>query len=544
MDTPNTNATGWGEPPFSFASKETICKDGSLTVIFVILFFATVFVTKQILYRRHQADLAKRNQKIHGIVKEYGEGGSLREWFAHEMEEIFIKPFIPTSLEDMITTLYICWFLFTITMAVTRFYKEQWANEAFAQHGPFNFMSWSIGCETMNITALSYTNKLPDLLPAANRPGLFRTFLKFKGRKRLTAADGQRALEKDYFEVIDWHFTIHLMFASVWLTVGFLQIVWTRTGWSMNKSIRRNAHRMFGRFAVLSFLVHMCGAILIVSRNPVKQVLPIVLFYWTDIADILIQAILGLRWAVVAKRIRESKKSNESIEGEDEDQKLEEELANDENYQSAKNMHQFRMVTVYLKSTFGSGAIRLMVWLMWLVGKFVSFETRIIIDRSTCQSFSKELGSDMVGQADKCMRPVFFNLALTDMLVLWLEWLFVCVLAQETKKVTAVDVNMIKIKLQQTVLACILYGVMIWFDNSWASTAIIFFAILTKFQALHELIAILITKPQVGGVNQRNRNSSVLRSSLMTIHGGEFEAEERFSDYPSEEPAPEHLHQD
>jgi len=202
------------------------------------------------------------------------------------------------------------------------------------------------------------------------------------------------------------------------------------------------------------------------------------------------------------------------------------------------------MVTVYLKSTFGSGAIRFVVWLMWLVGKFVPFETRIVIDRSVCQSLSKELGSDMMGQADKCMRPVFFNLALTDMLILWLEWLFVCVLAQETKKVTAVDVNRIKIKLQQTVLACIVYGVMIWFDNSWASTAIMLFAILTKFQAIHELIAILITKPKVGGVNRRSRNSSILRSSLMTIHGGEFEAEERFSDYPSEEPAPEHLHQE
>jgi hypothetical protein len=57
---------------------------------------------------------------------------------------------------------------------------------------------------------------------------------------------------------------------------------------------------------------------------------------------------------------------------------------------------------------------------------------RILIDRGVCQAESingyPELGiaPTQIGSAEHCWKSVFLNLATTDLLIIWLEWIFLC----------------------------------------------------------------------------------------------------------------------
>jgi len=53
-------------------------------------------------------------------------------------------------------------------------------------------------------------------------------------------------------------------------------------------------------------------------------------------------------------------------------------------------------------------------------------EWRILIDRSVCQERAIEDGYQM-GSAEHCWKSVFLNLATTDLLIVWLEWIFLCI---------------------------------------------------------------------------------------------------------------------
>lgn len=59
-----------------------------------------------------------------------------------------------------------------------------------------------------------------------------------------------------------------------------------------------------------------------------------------------------------------------------------------------------------------------------------SLDTRILIDRGACQALAIEGYKDweptITGSAEHCFKAVFLNLALTDTLILWLEWIFLC----------------------------------------------------------------------------------------------------------------------
>ena len=225
------NLIACGAPPLSFSSKEAICEEGSLPVIFVILFFSTIFAVKQLLYHQRK----RNNQKVKGIMAMEG-SDNLLGTIGHYVEEVFIKPFVPTSLEDMVTTIYFCYFFLTITMGVTRYYEKHWANDPLAQQGPFNLLSWIFGCEGVGIDGLVYTPTMPDLLKTTadgtKKQGLFQ-FLKNRVHKEVSV-DSPEDIEKNYFETIDLLFTLHLIMGTAWLTIGFLQIVSTRNGWSVS----------------------------------------------------------------------------------------------------------------------------------------------------------------------------------------------------------------------------------------------------------------------------------------------------------------------
>lgn len=234
------NLGACGAPQLSFSSREAICEQGSLSVLLVVIFFGTIFAFKQILYRerkRRLADASNGKSKIQGIMKDTQQDGSIFERFGHAVEEVVIKPFIPTSLESLITTVYICWFSFTITMGVTRFYEKRWSNDVFAQHGMFNFLSWAMGCATIDMKTVPYP-PMPEVDSSNRKDGILSTvFAAMKGKK-ISGDNAAHALEKGHVEMLDRYFTMHLAVGSLWLTVGFVQVVLARTGWSVSVFFR------------------------------------------------------------------------------------------------------------------------------------------------------------------------------------------------------------------------------------------------------------------------------------------------------------------
>jgi len=78
------------------------------------------------------------------------------------------------------------------------------------------------------------------------------------------------------------------------------------------------------------------------------------------------------------------------------------------------------MFNTYVRTTMGSGSIRIAAWALLLVGNFLSPETRVLLDRGACQSNAEH----ELGDATNCWRPVFLNMLFTDLIVIWLELLF------------------------------------------------------------------------------------------------------------------------
>ena len=108
----------------------------------------------------------------------------------------------------------------------------------------------------------------------------------------------------------------------------------------------------FGYFVALPFLFsHILMCFTMAQQNPVNQHYGIRLMYFADVLDAITLSISGVRNAIQARNTPDD----------DERRKTE-----------YKNLHKVKMAFVYIKTTFGSGAIRLTVWLLWLIGKFFS----------------------------------------------------------------------------------------------------------------------------------------------------------------------------
>ena len=244
-----------GDPPLSFDSLDGICNDGTLTIIFGILLFVTFFIIKTMVHQK-----TKMYQTIHteGLydTKDKHTGKPIENWF----EDFFLKPFIPSSLEHLFVVLYFLWFVITIPMAFTRYYEKLWAQVAMAQHGPLNLLSMAVGCGTLDMKSIQYTEPLlgDGDLEEKNRtvihPQNIIKFLSRKGRNRhreiTTSLD-----EHAHFEEVDWIFTMHLIFGILWLTIGFFQIFLIRKGWSVSCCLQKRyiAHASHVLYVVFSF---------------------------------------------------------------------------------------------------------------------------------------------------------------------------------------------------------------------------------------------------------------------------------------------------
>ena len=177
-----------------------------------------------------------------------------------------------------------------------------------------------------------------------------------------------------------------------------------------------------------------------VKRNPVKQKSIIIFAYSMSLVDsciLCIDAILAIR---KAKSMRSEKEK-----------------------EKWKSKHIIRICFCYFQSMFGSGFIRVTAWLLWITAKFLPWKYAIRIDRGLCQSNAACRGQQL-GSAEDCFIPVFLNLALTNLLILWTELVFVSVDSQ-LFKAEENDMKTHKAKVKTVVMVSIIFLPMLLFKS-------------------------------------------------------------------------------
>ena len=140
------------------------------------------------------------------------------------------------------------------------------------------------------------------------------------------------------------------------------------------------------------------------------------------------------------------------------------------------------------------------------------------------------LGSEFLGDADQCWEPVFLNLIVTDVLILWLEWIFLCVL-KEKDQVANIDENAIKVKFNKIFWMTLVYGIALHFDVAW--TGMIFYALFAKLKIIHDGVVTVNTRP-APGTELAAQESNYVRTVLVALHG-EFPHEDEDGDHQHQE---------
>lgn len=173
----------------------------------------------------------------------------------HFLNEYFILPWVPSTIEIFASIYFFLWFCLTITIGIARFYERKWTQEVFFQQGPFNYLSHALfNCSTVDMTLIDYTEEIDH--------------------------SSNQNPERQSPEELDPYFMKHLTFGILWLSVGFYHILNARQGWSSDPKTNRVAHRWFGRLVAMpSYLLHYYHAWKMVLRNPVNQK-PIIKFQY------------------------------------------------------------------------------------------------------------------------------------------------------------------------------------------------------------------------------------------------------------------------
>jgi aerobic-type carbon monoxide dehydrogenase small subunit (CoxS/CutS family) len=181
----------------------------------------------------------------------------------------------------------------------------------------------------------------------------------------------------------------------MWLTVGCFQIYFTPpTSWK--------AHRIFGRVAVVVLVGHIVMMAVMTYENPVNQHLIILVGYVGMICNVISNLWQGIKYArmtVAARREEEEKNSgvicrckkwvstmfsSQSARREEEEKnsgvicrckKWVSTMFSSKKQKSSETfaqLHKMCMFNVYVRSTMGSGSIRIAAWALLLVGHFLS----------------------------------------------------------------------------------------------------------------------------------------------------------------------------
>jgi len=352
--------------------------DGTLSVIIAFIFLVVVFIICHLIYRGTQRENAierKRRgwQLGKGLLNPHREA-----CLFGRIEKIFVDPFVPASLENFVLFIFFLWFVFTITMGITRYYRKIWAVEMMGQHGIFNYISFLFfGCKGKDLTTVIYTHPIPEHSPFISDPQSTQT----------------RDVDVDSFIMF------HITAAMAWLFLGFIQIYLAKDGWSSNPVEQNKVHRVFGCFAILGLIAHVFFATRIAYHDPMNQIQLIQINYLGMCVEVTVLCYYGIMYAVAARNEQDKGKKH-----------------------YLKRMHRYRMVTCWIQGIFGSGAIRVTFWFLWMVGHFFSPVWRARIDRGTCQTASVDRGEPL-GSAESCWVPVFLNLSLTNLTNTWLIWI-------------------------------------------------------------------------------------------------------------------------
>mmetsp|Transcript_34767 Transcript_34767/g.75107 ORF Transcript_34767/g.75107 Transcript_34767/m.75107 type:complete len:488 (-) Transcript_34767:82-1545(-) len=353
--------------------------DGTLSVIIAFIFLVVVFIICHLIYRGTQRENAierKRRawQLGKGLLNPHREVGLLGL-----IEKIFVDPFVPASLENFVLFIFFLWFVFTITMGITRYYRKIWAVEMMGQHGIFNYISFLFfGCKGKDLTTVIYTHPIPEHSPFISDP----------------QSTQKRDVDVDSFIMF------HITAAMAWLFLGFIQIYLAKDGWSSNPVEQNKVHRVFGCFAILGLIAHVFFATRIAYHDPMNQIQLIQINYLGMCVEVTVLCYYGIMYAVAARNEQDKGKKH-----------------------YLKRMHRYRMVTCWIQGIFGSGAIRVTFWFLWMVGHFFSPVWRARIDRGACQSASRPERGQQLGSAESCWVPVALNLSLTNLLTTWLIWI-------------------------------------------------------------------------------------------------------------------------
>lgn len=116
-----------------------------------------------------------------------------------------------------------------------------------------------------------------------------------------------------------------------------------------DKDARHRAHRKFGKcVAVPAMFCHIFMAIAMVVKNPVRQSIFIQIMYLSFIVTGFTRPLKGLKYAREARALGEGSPERNMTLG----------------------RHKVAMARNYVWTTFGSGAIRLTSWVLWVIGKF------------------------------------------------------------------------------------------------------------------------------------------------------------------------------
>lgn len=451
---------------FNDFTVQGMCKQGSLTFIVAFGIFLLLFIVRQILhYLTTTAQAEQQRRGGYGLAQPEREGlekvfhprNETNSIMLHVANKYLVLPFVPVSLKSLIMMLYLAWVAMTIPMATTRYYKKLWANEVMAQQGPLNVIADMLGCEGVDIMAIPYTKQINDTSPFQNP---------------------KHPPERNSPEELDPYFAWHLAFGIVWLTFGFVQIFNARGGWSPVREVSGKAHRIFGKFfAIPAFCCHMYCAYKMIVRNPVNQNVAVVTQYWATLIDSCLLCINGV-WCISKARSSHSKKEKDSWQ----------------------NKHILRMGMCYFESVFGSGSIRLTAWALWLFAKFWPHKLAMRIDRGICQSYA-ECRGQQVGSAQSCFIPVFLNLALTDILILWIEFLFIS-LPETDFAIDESDLKVFKQKTKAIITAGMMFLPMLLFEqlDNFTYPLLFVYALFGRVESIWIFIGYKFPAEKRGGV--------------------------------------------
>mmetsp|Transcript_12843 Transcript_12843/g.19368 ORF Transcript_12843/g.19368 Transcript_12843/m.19368 type:complete len:518 (+) Transcript_12843:49-1602(+) len=405
-------------PALNLTSWDDMCTEGGITFIIFLTIFALYMMKRLCLAK--DWDRTVTSPFYSKSVEQ--DQTSFFPRVLEKIEDIFILPFVPKELDSFVMWIFFWFFITTIPMATTRYYKKTWDSDVFALQGPFNLISHVLGCGMLNTTVIPYTEVLEE-----NPPPLF-----------------SRPPTSAKYERIDWFFFFHLSIGLLWLCAASLQIYKHKVGgWSFERGEHWKTHRMFGKVALFISLLHTFMMTLMAWENPVNQRLIIQIGYGGMVLQSARLLRNGIKYAgLTARSTGDQKKTN-------------------------KKLHEMSMFLLYVKTIRGSGTIRITAWLLWFVGQFLSPDMRNIIDRSCCQMYAEE----GIGDATACWKSVFLNHFTMNFINDWLELLYIHMKIHDDdgKAVTAEvrkEKKMIWVKFAVRVIGIIPTFPLIIFDES------------------------------------------------------------------------------